>query len=119
MSAAAASIRRDIRRQSWRLKSVAIRQAARQLFDLTRFWSGRLVRWCSSLILAAAFFLLFLLVAGVLRLGVGFTLTIAITAFVSGPCWSHSLPSPDSCCLNFGQIVAQKAASVVGERRAH
>jgi hypothetical protein len=29
------------------------------------------------------------------------------------------LPSPDSCCLNFGQIVAQKAASVVGERRAH
>jgi hypothetical protein len=48
-------VRRELRQTSFKLKSIAIRKAARWAFDLPRLGPGPLERMTASLILAAAF----------------------------------------------------------------
>src|SRR5947209_4568080 len=56
------SIQARMRRASWLLQSVRIRQAARKAFDLTHLGNGAAERLCSALILGAVFFFLVLVV---------------------------------------------------------
>jgi TM2 domain-containing membrane protein YozV len=49
------TFRRKIRLQSWHLKTIVVRQAARKAFDLSKLGTGPLERIATSLILAVAF----------------------------------------------------------------
>jgi hypothetical protein len=47
----------DVRRLSWRLRLVQLRQSARQTYDLMHLGQGTVERLCAALLFSAAFFL--------------------------------------------------------------
>jgi hypothetical protein len=82
------AMRDNIRRRSWLLQSILVRQTARKAFDLTRLGTGTLERLCSALILGAAFFLPTLFFFGLIGLGpiIGGSLAIAALLTVLATC---------------------------------
>jgi rubrerythrin len=72
-----------IRRASWLLFTVRIRQAARKVFDLTQFGGGPAERLGSALVLGAAFFFVTLLIAYFGRLQFAFVLSFAAVALIT------------------------------------
>lgn len=88
MSKQAPAMRDNIRRRSWLLQSIVIRQTARKAFDLTRLGTGPWERLCSALILGAAFFLPTLFVFWLIGLGpiIGGSLAVAALFTVLATC---------------------------------
>ena len=77
------SINARIRRVSWLLQSVRIRQTARKAFDLTHLGNGPAERLCSALILASAFVFVVLLLGYLAKLEPHYVLGLAGVALVS------------------------------------
>jgi hypothetical protein len=73
----------QVRRVSWLLQSVRIRQTARKAFDLTRLGTGPAERLISAMVLGAAFFFVVLLLAHLVGLGRGYVVGLALVAFVT------------------------------------
>jgi hypothetical protein len=73
----------DVRRLSWRLRLVQLRQSARQAYDLMHLGQGTVERLCAALLLAAAFFLVgFVVAILVARIGPAYALALAGGALV-------------------------------------
>jgi TM2 domain-containing membrane protein YozV len=72
-----------VRRRSWKVKSILIRQVARKAFDLTHFGQGAFERIASALVLGAMFFFVALIVCSAIGLEIRYGLGIAAAELIT------------------------------------